>query len=126
MNTIRALGEPKEAGPIAYIAPLEFHGLKLDIYAGNGGHSKGEIAIVDEKNKIVFSGDIVVNIAGFSKEQAEFNKLAPYLLTSVNLDSKMATEERLGLQKKFSPQDYSYCCGHGEMKLPGAAQERKK
>lgn len=126
MNTIRALGEPKEAGPIAYIAPLEFHGLKLDIYAGNGGHSKGEIAIVDEKNKIVFSGDIVVNIAGFSKEQAEFNKLAPYLLTSVNLDSKMATEERLGLQKKFSPQAYTYCCGHGAMMLPGAAPERKK
>lgn len=118
MNTIRAIGEPKTDETIAYIAPVTFHGLHLDVYAGNGGHSRGEVAIIDEKNKIVFSGDIVVNIAGFSKEQAAFNKLAPYLLTSVNTDSARATEERLALQAKFDPKDYTYCCGHGAMMEP--------
>ena len=125
MDTIRALGEPKDKQPISFIAPLDFHGLQLDVYAGNGGHSKGEVAIVDEKNRIVYSGDIVVNIAGFSKEQAAFNKLAPYLLTSVNTNSAMATEERLDLQEKFSPQVYTYCCGHGAMMEP-APQTGKK
>ena len=38
----------------------------------------------------------------------------------------MATEERLGLQKKFSPQAYTYCCGHGAMMLSGAAPDSKK
>ncbi len=118
MSTIRALGEPKEDKPIAFICGFTFHGLHLDVYAGNGGHARGEVAIVDEKNKLVFSGDIVVNIAGFSKEQDAFNRLAPYLLTSVNTDSARATEERLALQARFDPKIYTYCCGHGVMMEP--------
>ena len=73
---------------------------------------------MDEKNRLVYSGDIVVNIRGFSKEQAAFNALAPYLMTSVNLDSALATEERVYLQNKFSPKAYTYCCGHGALLEP--------
>lgn len=115
MRTICMIGAPKDTRPVSPVSSLDFHGLKLDIYAGNGGHSRGEIVIVDELNQLVFSGDIVVNIAGFSREQSAFNALAPYLMTSVNLDSKAATEERLYLQAKFSPEIYTYCCGHGAL-----------
>lgn len=117
MNTIRLIDRTAERldAPISPIGCLLFQGLRLDVYEGNGGHAKGEVVLVDEKNRIVFSGDIVVNIAGFSKEQAAFNALAPYLMTSVNLDSKLATQERLYLQEKFSPESYTYCCGHGAM-----------
>ena len=43
---------------------------------------------------IIFSGDLLVNISGFSAERAEFNSLAPYLMTSVNVDSARAVEMR--------------------------------
>ncbi|MGN0479517.1 MAG: MBL fold metallo-hydrolase [Hominenteromicrobium sp.] len=115
MDTLRLIERTreKEDAPISPLGSLNFQGLTLDIFEGNGGHAKGEIVLVDETNRLVYSGDIVVNIRGFSKEQAAFNALAPYLMTSVNLDSALAAEERLYLQSKFSPEAYTYCCGHG-------------
>ena len=115
MDTLRLIERTREKTdtPISPLGTLDFQGLTLDIFEGNGGHAKGEIVLVDETNRLVYSGDIVVNIRGFSKEQAAFNALAPYLMTSVNLDSALATEERLDLQRQFSPKIYTYCCGHG-------------
>ena len=81
--------------------------------AGNGGHNKGEIVLCNEENKLVFTGDITVNIKGFRKEQAAFNALAPYLMTSVNMNSPLASAERNAVMKQFDPAVYSYCCGHG-------------
>ena len=52
--------------------------------------------IVSEELRLVFTGDITVNIAGFTEEQAKFNVLAPYLMTSVNMNSQLATAEREG------------------------------
>jgi glyoxylase-like metal-dependent hydrolase (beta-lactamase superfamily II) len=72
-----------------YVGDLEF-----EIYEGSGGHLYGEMVYVCEKVGIVFTGDILVNIDGFSKERAEFNSLAPYLMKSVNVDSKKASQMR--------------------------------
>lgn len=83
------------------------------IYEGNDGHATGEIVIVDIENRLVFSGDIVVNIKGFSKEQLEFNTLAPYLMTGVDMDSSKAKKERAELFEKFPRSEYVYCGGHG-------------
>lgn len=99
--------------PITKIGNLEFENLNFDIYLGNGGHAIGEIVIVCEELKIIFSGDILVNIFGFSKEQKEFNNIAPYLMTSVNMDTEKALIEREYLLKIFNPENYNYCCGHG-------------
>ena len=87
---------------------------------GNGGHFKGEIVLVDDAHRIVFSGDIMVNIKGFSKEQYDFNLLAPYLMTTVNLDSRRAAAERKYLQSLFPTDVYTYCCGHGAIMDPNA------
>ena len=120
MDTLRLIERTreKEDAPVSPLGTLYFQGLTLDVCEGNGGHAKGEVVLVDEKNRLVYSGDIVVNIRGFSKEQAAFNALAPYLMTSVNLDSALATEERVYLQNKFSPKAYTYCCGHGALLEP--------
>jgi hypothetical protein len=61
----------------------------------------------------VFCGDIIVNPGGFTPEQNVFNRLAPYLMTSVNMDSKKAAIERGALLERFSKDEYAYCCGHG-------------
>lgn len=76
--------------------------------------------LVDDAHRIVFSGDIMVNIKGFSKEQYDFNLLAPYLMTTVNLDSRRAAAERKYLQSLFPTDVYTYCCGHGAIMDPNA------
>lgn len=112
---------PEKPGPaLPYIGTLSFLGLTFNIYQGNGGHATGEVVILEEENRLVFSGDIVVNIAGFSKDQADFNLLAPYLMTSVNMDSKKAALERAALIEAFPPEQYIYCSGHGALMLPKA------
>ena len=109
-----SVGRAPDAGELLpRIGSFEFEGLKFDLYQGNGGHATGEVALVCEAESLVFSGDIVVNISGFTREQAAFNRLAPYLMTSVNMDSRRASQERDALTERFSPGAYIYCCGHG-------------
>ena len=118
MNTLHLIGNKKkdiDSSPIRYIDSINFCGVELNIYEGNGGHANGEVVIVSQENKLVFSGDIIVNINGFSKEQKEFNTLAPYLMTSVNMDSQLAKIERNYLLSQFNPDNYTYCCGHGSI-----------
>ena len=98
---------------ICRLGQIDFCGRQIDIYRGNGGHARGEIVAVDEADGIVFCGDIFVNAAGFSPQQLEFNQVAPYLLTSVNLNSALASRERRRLIDLFPKNRYAYCCGHG-------------
>lgn len=107
-------GAPDDpADPLCLLGSFDFCGLRFDLYRGNGGHAEGEAVIVCESERLVFSGDIVVNIGGFTREQAAFNRLAPYLMTSVNMDSRKAALERGALLERFPPEKYVYCCGHG-------------
>ena len=98
---------------ICLLGQIDFCGRRIDIYRGNGGHARGEIVAVDERDAFVFCGDILVNAAGFSPQQREFNQVAPYLLTSVNLNSARASRERKQLTELFPKTRYTYCCGHG-------------
>lgn len=97
--------------PLEYVGFFEKLGLRFDCYEGFGGHVRGEMLIVCEELKLLFTGDIFVNIKGFSPDQAAFNKLAPYLMTSVNVDSKKATKVRLETERCFK--GYLACPGHG-------------
>lgn len=101
--------------PLCPIGSFEFGGKHFDLLRGNGGHVDGEVVIVCEEDKLLFTGDIMVNIEGFSREQAAFNRLAPYLMTSVNMDSVRASIERKALIGRFPPEEYLYCCGHGAL-----------
>ena len=78
----------------------------------------GEAVIVDEAEKLVFSGDIEVNTHGYTPPQAAFNRLAPYLMTSVNMDSARFRIERQALLRRFPTSEYTYCCGHGAIMRP--------
>ena len=68
--------------------------LKFDVYEGAGGHVRGENILIERTEKLAFTGDIFVNIKGFTQEQAQFNQLAPYLMTSVDTDPALAKQER--------------------------------
>ncbi|MCR4954464.1 MAG: hypothetical protein K6A43_10360, partial [Treponema sp.] len=99
------------------LSPLGSHffgGKRFDFYEGKGGHVRGDTVIVCDELKLVFTGDIYVNIKGFSEEQREFNSLAPFLMTGVDSEPKVAKEEREYLLLKYS--DYIICPGHGTIK----------
>ena len=96
---------------LSSIGIIDFCGLKLELFRGNGGHSKGEVVI--KLDNIYFTGDILVNPEGYTTEQKEFNLLAPYLMTSVNMDSAKSKEERLKLESIIKDSDI-ICYGHGK------------
>lgn len=87
-------GIPEEHDELLHIGDFTVDDLKFEVFEGSGGHLYGEMIFVCRKYGIVFTGDNLVNISGFSKERAEFNSLAPYLMRSVNIDSQKATEMR--------------------------------
>jgi Zn-dependent hydrolases, including glyoxylases len=97
------------------IADLAFDNLHFKVYEGRGGHIPGELVFICEDEKLIFTGDIFVNIKGFTKEQAEFNIIAPYLMTSVDIDPKKAAVTRNFVVEHIKKSDYMICPGHGEV-----------
>ena len=94
-----------------YIGNITFSDYDFLFFEGNGGHVKGESLIVCEKLKLVFTGDIFVNIKGFSPQQKEFNSLAPFLMTGVDEKPDIAKTERQYIKQFF--EGYIICPGHG-------------
>lgn len=117
--TIMDSGTPKEHDSFLPIGELVIGDLHFSVLEGSGGHIYGEMIYVCREAGIVFTGDNLVNISGFSKERAEFNSLAPYLMKSVNVNSKKATEMRrqaMALIQGISEQNGRPCIvcgGHG-------------
>lgn len=112
---------PEKHADLVRIGTLNIGGLEFEILEGSGGHIYGEMIYLCRSAGIVFSGDILVNISGFSKERAEFNSLAPYLMKSVNVNSKKATDMRqqvLKIMQDITCQNGRPCLlcgGHGPL-----------
>jgi glyoxylase-like metal-dependent hydrolase (beta-lactamase superfamily II) len=111
MDKVKIIGKRNGNNIFSKIGELNFEGLSFEIFEGIAGHADGEIIIVSKEFKLVFTGDIFVNVNGFSKSQDEFNLIAPYLMISVNADSNRAKNSRIEMLNKF--QDYLICPGHG-------------
>ncbi len=96
--------------PVGYLGVGEF---AFEVYEGRGGHLKGEIVLIDYGMKAAFTGDIYVNVHGMTAEQAEYNKYAPILMTSVDTDPKSCKEEREAIMQRLGPGKWSVFSGHG-------------
>ncbi|MBQ8894856.1 MAG: Zn-dependent hydrolase [Clostridia bacterium] len=90
-------------------------GLCFEVYEGLGGHVKGETVYLERQQRLVFTGDIFVNIKGFTKEQARFNRLAPYLMTSVDSDPAIAKAEREAIFHLLDPGEWRIIGAHGSI-----------
>lgn len=111
LSRCTVVGMKKDSSLLSRIGTMHFGEKEWLVYEGPGGHVRGEMIIVCPELKLVFTGDIYVNIKGFSPEQKAFNILAPYLMTGVDEDSALATATRNLLLDKFS--GYTLCPGHG-------------
>ena len=106
--------KPEE--PLTHTGVYDFGELHFDVYEGMGGHLKGETVLIEARQKIVFSGDIFINIHELTKEQAAYNQYAPVLMTSVDTDPALCALERRALLQLLDRGDWQIFGAHGMKK----------
>lgn len=99
--------------PLTQVGFFDFEELHFEVYEGKGGHLPGEIVLIDYKNRIAFTGDIYINVHGLTHEQAEYNKYAPILMTSVDTDPKLCAEERNAVMQRLGVGKWQIFGSHG-------------
>jgi len=77
----------------------------------------GEIVLVERKYHLVFTGDILINIKELTTQQAEYNRYAPYLMTSVDTDPGMCARQRKALPEVLGQGRWNIFGGHGPLKV---------
>lgn len=112
MHVIGGADAPQEEALVP-IGRFDFHVLHFEAYEGFGGHVAGETVWIEPTERIVLTGDILVNLKGFTKPQAAFNRLAPFLMTSVDTDPTRAAKERDALYKLLGEGKWLILGGHG-------------
>lgn len=115
MVVIGGSAEPLEQ-PFEPIGYFNFGELHFELYEGQGGHLPGEIVLVERMRGLVFTGDILINIRETTPEQTEYNRYAPYLMTSVDTDPKLCALERKALPGILGRGSWSIFSGHGPRK----------
>ena len=112
LHVLNTLPEDDEK-PLSLIGRFAFADLRFDVYQGNGGHLPGEIVLLDEAHRIALTGDDYVNVHGYTPAQKEFNRLAPYMMTSVNENSQKARAILNELRLRLDGQGWLILPGHG-------------
>ncbi len=115
-------GTPAEHDGIIRIGAFPVAELLFEVWEGSGGHLAGEMIFVCAESGIIFTGDNLVNISGFSPERSEFNSLAPYLMRSVNMNSRKATAMRDAIVQlieaiQTANRQCLICGGHGPLSV---------
>ena len=115
---IVTIGESRydQESVLEQIGFFDFGELHFVVYQGKGGHLPGETVLIDYEHKITFTGDIYVNVHGMTPEQAEYNKYAPVLMTSVDTDPKLCAEERNAMMQRLGVCECKIFGAHGQMK----------
>ena len=112
----RRAGEGGGASPADRKLVLRGSGLSSST-RGRGGHLPGELVLVERRRRLVFTGDIFINIKELTPEQAAYNKFAPYLMTSVDTDPVLCAAERRAIPEILGPGTWHIFGGHGPEKV---------
>ncbi len=114
-DKIRILGNDVEnlQSPLTQIGFFDFEELHFEVYEGKGGHLPGETVLIDYVNHIAITGDIYINIHGLTPEQAEYNRYAPILMTSVDTDPQLCVEERKAIIGRLGVGQWKIFGAHG-------------
>ena len=91
--------------------------LHFELYEGKGGHLAGESVLIDFAHHVAFTGDIFVNMKDMTAQQAQYNRYAPILMTSVDTDAAVCAQERQALFARLGAGTWQIFGGHGGMKL---------
>jgi len=100
--------------------------LKFEVLESLGGHLYGQVFFFCSEYGLLFTGDSLMNFKSFTPERKRFNTLAKILMTSVNVDSEIATREREALLEIAAETDAQLasqgrrcliCGGHGAISV---------
>jgi glyoxylase-like metal-dependent hydrolase (beta-lactamase superfamily II)/uncharacterized protein with ACT and thioredoxin-like domain len=114
------------AGIFPVIDRFPIGGLEFEVLEGLGGHLHGQVYFLSRKAGLLFSGDTLINHREISAERTEYNSLAVFLVTSVNMDSAVAKRERKGLIELVREVEAErggpclICGGHGPLSVLGS------
>ncbi len=113
-------------GPFPVIGEVRAGRHAFLVLEGLGGHLFGQVYLYSRELGVFFPADTVINFDFLTPERAEYNTLAVNLVTSVNVDSEKAREERQEILGIVSRTEGSYhggrsecllCGGHGPVSL---------
>lgn len=102
--------------PIEQAGFFDFGELHFEVYLGRGGHLPGETVLIDYEHNITFTGDIYVNVHSMTREQAEYNKYAPILMSGVDTDPALCAAERAAVLQRLGAGEWKIFGSHGAMK----------
>ena len=102
--------------PLMSVGRYVFGDLNFEVYEGQGGHLPGEIVLIDYEHKLVFTGDIYLNLKGMTPEQAAYNRYAPTLMSSVDTDTDLCRRERFAILQRLGAGDWQIFGAHGMKK----------
>ncbi|MBE7021083.1 MAG: Zn-dependent hydrolase [Ruminococcaceae bacterium] len=112
-KNFKIIGKKQSGGLMSYIGSLDFGSLSFEVYEGSGGHVRGETVFVERKKRFVLTGDIFINIKDCIKAQSEFNKIAPYLMSSVDSEPELAARVRREIKPLLDKGKWLILGGHG-------------
>ena len=95
----------EKRGAFPVIARFKIGDLNFEALQGWEGICMEKSSISVLKKVLLFPEDALINFKSLSPERTEYNILADYLMTSVNVDSKLAREERNALLSLISEID---------------------
>lgn len=87
-------GEKEKRGPFQILDTCTIGRHSFEVLEGLGGHLYGQVYLFSPDLGVFFTADTLINMDFLTPERAEFNSLAVNLVTSVNVDSGKAREER--------------------------------
>ena len=102
--------------PLTQVGFFNLGELHFEVYEGKGGHVLGETVFIDYTHHVAFTGDIFINIRGMTREQTEYNRYAPTLMTSVDSDPALCALERNAIMQRLGSGDWQIFGGHGYKK----------
>jgi len=113
-------------GAFDVVGSFSFHGMCFQVMESLGGHLKGHIFFLSKDEGILFTGDCLINFSSLTEDRQRFATLAKLLLTSVNVDSRLAAREREELMEiarrvdekmKGKGKRCLVCGGHGAVSV---------
>ena len=107
---------PQLRNPLTQVGFFEFGDLCFEVYEGKGGHLPGEIVLIDYQNNIAFTGDVYINLHGLTAQQAEYNRYAPILMTSVDTDPELCAQVRKAILRRLGVGTWKIFGSHGAPK----------
>ncbi len=115
---INVIGDDREmTQPLEQTGCFGFGELHFELYEGKGGHLAGESVLIDFEHHLAFTGDIFINMKDLTAQQAQYNRYAPILMTSVDTDKELCAAERNALFQRLGVGTWQIFGGHGGKKV---------